>query len=131
VPIYFAGANSVAFQIAGLLHPRLRTARLAGELHAVFRERGSAIPALMREIGRAREVTFRAAGEGTGKEIDLDVFDARYTHLILWHKPSGRVAGAYRLAWTQDILPTGGVRGLYTSTLFRFDPAFSGAWASR
>ena len=212
VPIYFAGANSLAFQIAGLVHPRLRTARLPGELlnkrgshvevrigtpipgaelkrygsveratsylrartymlshhqaaspvrfrrevpahaivpfqnteltgeinrlreagqvvvenesYAVFRERGSAIPALMREIGRAREVAFRAAGEGTGKELDLDVFDSSYTHLILWHKPSARIAGSYRLAWTQDILPTQGIRGLYTSTLFRFSPAF-------
>jgi hypothetical protein len=48
----------------------------------------------MREIGRARELTFRAAGEGTGKDLDLDIFDAHYTHLILCHKPSGRVAGS-------------------------------------
>jgi hypothetical protein len=81
----------------------------------------------MREIGRAREVTFRAAGEETGKDLDLDIFDAHYTHLILWHKPSGCVAGSYRLAWTQDILPGSGVRGLYTSTLFRFAPAFFSA----
>jgi putative hemolysin len=209
VPIYFAGANSLAFQIAGLLHPGLRTARLAGELlnkrgsqvavrigasigagelikqgsverataylrartyvlshhrinrprpettyskvvpfqifglnaeiehlkqegrvvvenesYAVFRARGDAIPALMREIGRARELAFRATGEGTGKDLDLDVFDASYTQLILWHKASERIAGSYRLAWTQDILPASGMRGLYTSTLFRFAPAF-------
>ena len=40
VPIYFAGANSLAFQIAGLLHPRLRTVRLAGEL---LNKRGSQV----------------------------------------------------------------------------------------
>src|SRR4051812_12125409 len=40
VPIYFAGANSLAFQIAGLLHPKLRTAGLAGEL---LNKRGSQV----------------------------------------------------------------------------------------
>jgi hypothetical protein len=94
------------------------------ESYAVFRARGSAIPALMREIGRAREVAFRATGEGTGKDLDLDSFDASYTQLILWHKESRCVAGSYRLAWTQDVLPASGIQGLYTSTLFRFAPEF-------
>ena len=40
VPIYFAGANSLAFQIAGFVHATLRTARLAGEL---FNKRGSQV----------------------------------------------------------------------------------------
>ena len=53
------------------------------ESYAVWRTRGSAIPALMREIGRAREIAFRATGEGTGKDLDLDSFDASYTQLIL------------------------------------------------
>ena len=89
----------------------------------VFRERGSALPASCGKSARSR-ADFSRGGGGTGKEIDLDVFDSRYTHVVLWHKPNGRVAGAYRLAWTQDILSTAGPRGLYTSTLFRFDPAF-------
>jgi hypothetical protein len=90
------------------------------ESYVVFRARGSDIAALMREIGRARELAFRAAGEGTGKYLDLDSFDRSYTHLVLWHKASERIAGSYRLAWTQDTLPVSGVRGLYTSILFRF-----------
>jgi hypothetical protein len=39
------------------------------------------IPWLMREIGRLREVTFRQVGEGTGKSIDLDIYDDYYLHL--------------------------------------------------
>src|SRR5258708_40200788 len=97
---------------------------IENESYTVLRERGSAIPVLLNEVGRAREIAFRAVGEGTGNALDLDAFDPGYTHLILWHKQSARVAGAYRLVWTQDVLPTQGIRGLYTSTLFRFAPAF-------
>ncbi len=230
LPLYFKGENSLGFQIAGLIHPRLRTARLPGELlnkrnrtvevrvgslikaselrsfastekatdyvrartymlghrkqsglsadprvsnrlplftnlktvkrplpvsplpeqtisrsdlerelagvdaagntivenneYAVYLERGDKIPALIQEIGRLREVTFRAAGEGTGKVHDIDHFDPYYQHLILWHKESRQIAGSYRLAWTADVLPKFGISGLYTSTLFRFHPAF-------
>ena len=231
LPLYFKGENSLAFQVAGLIHPRLRTARLPGELlnkrnctvevrvgslikaselrafastgkatdyvrartymlgyrnqalrsstppmlkhlplfshrkvvklpapmrpspqqqlvprsdlkrelaalasagqvivqnsdYAVYLEHGDKVPALLQEIGRLREITFRAAGEGTGKVSDLDGFDPYYQHLILWHKASCTVAGSYRLAWTADILPKFGISGLYTSTLFRFQPAF-------
>lgn len=42
------------------------------------------IPAMMREIGRQRELTFRAVGEGTNLPFDLDEYDKHYHHLILW-----------------------------------------------
>lgn len=218
LPVYFGGENSLAFQVAGILHPRLRTMRLPGELlnksgrtvevrvgsaitarelsehgseeratsylrartyvlghrsavpssaarirlfpfgnaaqapavaretagvrdeiaglhangscvleapsYAVYAARGNTIPALLREIGRLREITFRAVGEGTGRALDIDQFDSYYTHLILWHKEDAKIAGSYRFACTQDVLPDRGARGLYTSTLFRFSPAF-------
>jgi len=45
-------------------------------------------PALMHEVGRIREITFRHAGGGTGKEIDIDDFDTDTTNpqkqLIVW-----------------------------------------------
>ena len=47
-----------------------------------------------------------------------------YTHLVLWNKEDKRIAGAYRLAWSQDILRHKGTRGHYTPTLFHFSPAF-------
>lgn len=91
---------------------------------AVYLEHGDKIPQLIHETGRLRELTFRNAGEGTGKAVDLDNFDPYYRHLILWHKPSREIAGSYRLAWTTDVLPRFGVGGLYTSSLFRYQPAF-------
>lgn len=82
------------------------------------------IPLLLHEIGRLREKTFRLAGEGTGKEVDLDVFDAHYLHLFLWDKRNQRIAGGYRLGRTDEILRRFGSKGLYTTTLFKFKPAF-------
>lgn len=77
-------------------------------------------PTVLREIGRLREITFRKVGEGTGRSIDLDRFDQHYQHLVVWDREAASVVGAYRLGLTDHILPTLGVDGLYTSTLFRF-----------
>lgn len=210
VPIYFDGHNGPLFQLAGLVHKRLRTALLAHELFrktnqtidirvgsviprrkieacdtdadltGFFRQRtfvlkhrgrtcasdsrlrgsmepiidpidpqdldrevaalppGSVlvdadeflvlharapqIPRTLREIGRLREATFRAAAEGTGKNIDLDTFDYDYTHLWVWNRLKKQVVGAYRLGHTDKILAAKGPGGLYTRTLFNFGP---------
>ena len=90
----------------------------------VYLSNAAAIPRTLQEIGRCREVAFRDAGEGTGEDMDLDRFDGDYLHMFLWHKTGRRVAGAYRLVFTADVLPRSGVSGLYTSTLFKFDPQF-------
>jgi putative hemolysin len=213
VPIYFLGANSVPFQLAGTLHPALRTLSLCrefeklsgttvrlrighpippsvlegyGDAHAathylrsrtfflanrsdskltpalsvatpvhtsvrldssgllanevaalppeceltshrefaVYLASAESIPRTLREIGRCRELAFRRSGEGTGQATDLDHFDEYYQHLFLWSKADSRLAGAYRLAVTADVLPRHGVGGLYTSSLFRFHPQF-------
>jgi hypothetical protein len=79
---------------------------------------------MLAEIGRCRELAFRKVGEGTGKHAGLDRFDEHYQHLFLWNKTDSRLAGAYRLAATSDVLPRFGISGLYTSTLFRFHPHF-------
>jgi putative hemolysin len=91
---------------------------------AVYLLRASEGPHLQQEIGRLREVTFREAGEGTGKRLDLDRFDGHYWHLLLWHKHAQEVVGAYRAGSTAEILAQHGVGGLYTSTLFRYDERF-------
>ena len=82
------------------------------------------IPKVLREIGRCRELTYRQIGEGTGNSIDLDEFDSYYQHMFLWHDEDKRVAGAYRLAATEDVLATRGVKSLYTNTLFHYKPEF-------
>jgi putative hemolysin len=79
---------------------------------------------VLQEIGRLREITFRAAGEGTGEPIDLDSFDAHYLHLFLWNKEKREIVGAYRLGNVQTILARAGRKGLYTDSLFKFSPRF-------
>lgn len=211
VPMHFSGRNSAGFQLAGLVHPRLRTlllpreilnkrgmqvevrfgaplgaqklhgfetpealatalrmqtcalagdaaaktpavpaqsgaalaeavpaellqaeiARLApaqclaqsGEL-AVWLARAAQIPQTLREIGRLRELTFRAVGEGTGRSLDLDEFDAHYEHLFVWHAGQRQIVGAYRLGRIDVIRRSHGVRGLYLATLFDFREPF-------
>jgi putative hemolysin len=212
VPVYFPGRNSLLFQAAGLLHPRLRTAllprellnkqnraielriggpitpkrqadfpdeleltdylrrrtyflasagkkpqlpaeqakpeppraliapldpaRLQGEIDRfaetnhllasgpfdVYVAESFEIPLLLNEIGRLRELTFRAVGEGTGARLDLDPFDHYYQHLFIWQRETREIVGAYRLGATDRILPQFGTRGLYTNTLFRYQP---------
>lgn len=78
--------------------------------------------AVVEEIGRLRELTFRAVGEGTGEATDLDRFDLHYRHIFLWDREERCIAGAYRIGAADEILKTHGVRGLYTSTLFNFKP---------
>jgi putative hemolysin len=77
------------------------------------------IPNLLREIGRLREVTFRAVGEGTNKSIDLDEYDLYYSHLILWDRKAEKIAGAYRVGNGAQIMQHYGKKGFYISSLFR------------
>ncbi|MGC2473234.1 MAG: GNAT family N-acyltransferase [Candidatus Sulfotelmatobacter sp.] len=88
---------------------------------AVYLGMASEVPQLLLEVGRLRELTFRRAGEGTGKTRDLDSFDEYYWHVLLWHKTKQELVGAYRAGSTKEILAEHGISGLYTSTLFRYD----------
>jgi putative hemolysin len=219
VPMYFGGANSALFQLAGIVHPRLRTLLLPHELGnklgarvpvrlgqplapsklaafdtdsqlaahlrlktyllaganatstrsaaqasatertertlepiaaAVDPERlsceietlppemimvssgrmrvycapTSRIPWTLQELGRLREVTFRAVGEGTGRSADIDVFDDYYEHLFIWNTETREIVGAYRIGRTDEISRRFGKRGLYTSTLFDYNELF-------
>jgi putative hemolysin len=89
---------------------------------AAYAARAEEIPNLLEEVGRLREVTFRAAGEGTGRSTDLDRFDSSYWHLVLWNKAKRELVGAYRAANTQEIIAQHGIKGLYTNTLFHYKP---------
>ncbi|MGP0018697.1 MAG: lysophospholipid acyltransferase family protein [Candidatus Sulfotelmatobacter sp.] len=88
---------------------------------AVYLGTAREMPQLLWEVGRLRELTFRGAGEGTGKSRDLDSFDEYYQHIFLWHKTKGELVGAYRAGNTAEILAEHGITGLYTNTLFRYD----------
>jgi putative hemolysin len=210
VPMHFAGANGTLFQLAGLVHPRLRTLLLPQELgnkigariavrigepiastkvaalgddealaahlrlatyllgRASTAQRDAAtrflepliepvdaavidreiaslpaesllvdaggmrvycaaacsLPATLRELGRLRELTFRAVGEGSGRSADLDAFDEHYEHLFIWNVERREIVGAYRLGRTDLIARRLGRRGLYTFTLFEYPELF-------
>ncbi|MBP6017850.1 MAG: lysophospholipid acyltransferase family protein [Burkholderiaceae bacterium] len=206
IPAFIPGHNGLGFQLAGLLHPRLRTALLARELlnksgrrlniHfgapiqpvrldglganqllsflrlrcyglgedqrardgskvlrtqavamsqdasllddevsaldsraclvesgdlQVYCARSELIPHVLQEIGRLREVTFRATGEGTGQAVDIDLYDNYYQHLFVWNRVKRELVGAYRLGHVDHILQRYGSKGLYTQSLFRFN----------
>ena len=77
--------------------------------------------AVMHEIGRLRELTFRQVGEGTGKKRDLDRYDRDYRHLILWDEQELEIAGAYRIGEVSRIQSQLGSRGIYSEELFDYD----------
>jgi putative hemolysin len=85
---------------------------------SVWQATAEQIPRVLREIGRLRELSFRAANEGTGKSMDLDRFDDHYLHLFIWNAEAAEIAGAYRVGATDRILERHGRQGLYSSTLF-------------
>lgn len=205
IPAFIPGRNSPAFQLAGLVHPRLRTAllprellnktgrriavrfgaaiqakrlegldsnqllellrlrcyslgedrprpdtpdistlqpiaspqdpaRLDREIRAlpstclmatggdlqVYCAHAEHIPHTLQEIGRLRELTFRATGEGTGRSTDIDLYDNYYQHLFVWNGVKQELVGAYRLGHVSHILARYGSKGLYTRSLFRF-----------
>ena len=220
LPIHFCGENSLAFQLAGMVHPSLRTAllprellnkqgkrvevrigqpvqtrklrdmsavaftaylqerseilqhrapaatrasvsdhkdggssahevlaeeipaeRLAAELAAlppercllthgnrqVFMAKAQEFPQVLLELGRLRQLAFRAVGEGTDEPRDLDRFDPHYHHLLVWDERDQAIIGAYRVGLVDEILPHHGREGLYIHTLFDVaEPFFSG-----
>ncbi|PIW45400.1 MAG: GNAT family N-acetyltransferase [Zetaproteobacteria bacterium CG12_big_fil_rev_8_21_14_0_65_54_13] len=76
---------------------------------------------IMREIGRLRETSFRAVGEGTGQRRDVDPFDRHCRQIILWDEAEMEIVGAYRLRDTRNPDDS----DLYTGTLFDFQPAMT------
>jgi putative hemolysin len=112
-------AKLVAAELSRLAPDRCLTQN--GDL-AVYLVKANETPRTLQELGRLREVTFRLAGEGTGKRRDLDRFDRYYWHVLLWNKTKRALVGAYRAGNTAEILAEHGVGGLYTSTCFRYDP---------
>ena len=85
-------------------------------------------PNVMREIGRLREIAFRTAGGGTGKEVDIDEFDICencYKQLIVWNPEAQDIIGGYRylLGTDWEIMPNGQPH-LATSHMFHFSEKF-------
>lgn len=85
-------------------------------------------PNVMQEIGRLREIAFREAGGGTGKEVDIDEFDTCercYKQLIVWNPEAEEIIGGYRyLLGTDWEYNDKGQPILATSHMFHFSEKF-------
>lgn len=85
-------------------------------------------PNLMRELGRLREITFRDAGGGTGKELDIDRFDISdppFRQLIVWNPRDKAIVGGYRFIHGKQIpCDLQGCLKSPTATLFHFSDHF-------
>lgn len=83
-----------------------------------------AIPEIIKEIGRLREITFREVGEGTNKSTDIDEYDLYYNHLFIWDTEENRIAGAYRIGKGKEISAIYGINGFYINSLFKIKKDF-------
>jgi hypothetical protein len=90
----------------------------------VFCTPSTEIPQIMNELGRLREITFRAVGEGTNRSLDIDEFDLYYNQLFVWDNQEKQIVGAYRVGKGKEILRRYGVKGFYLQSLFRMNRRF-------
>lgn len=93
---------------------------LQSKNYEVFLAKREVIPNILNEIGRLREITFRAVGEGTNNSIDLDKFDDHYHHLFLWIMTLEKLPEPIEWEWAVRFSPITGS----TDFIFRI---FSGS----
>ena len=128
-PVFSTQASIAHPESPSVLHSALKQQTLLGETpdgKSIFLCRGKIESVILREIGRLRELSFRAVGEGTGNKRDTDKFDHYYYHLVLWDKDALEIVGAYRFCDTQKVISEQGMEGLYTNSLFAFDENMNG-----
>ena len=92
-----------------------------GKTIYLWQRNGQEDAPLLRELGRLREIAFRAVEEGSGKRRDTDSYDDDYLHLILWDEDDLEIVGAYRFMPTAMQIEKRGVEGLYSYSLFHYD----------
>jgi len=84
-------------------------------------------PNTLLEIGRLREVTFRASGGGTGEEMDLDEYDTGeicYKQLIVWSPAEKEIVGGYRFILCDEAIDSEGIIHLSTTHYFDYTKRF-------
>ncbi|WP_259565408.1 lysophospholipid acyltransferase family protein [Enterobacter sichuanensis] len=92
-----------------------------GKTIYLWQRNGQEDAPLLRELGRLREIAFRAVEEGSGKRRDTDRYDDDYLHLILWDDEDLEIVGAYRFMPTASQVERHGLEGLYSYSLFHYD----------
>ena len=85
-------------------------------------------PNVMKEVGRLREIAFRAAGGGTGKSMDIDEYDIMpnpYKQLIVWNPEAEEILGGYRYLFGDEVeYDEHGKPLLATAHMFDFSEKF-------
>lgn len=85
-------------------------------------------PNVLKEIGRLREIAFRAAGGGTGQSVDLDEYDLMenpYQQLIVWNPDAEEILGGYRYLLGNEVeFDKEGRPVLATAHMFNFSEKF-------
>lgn len=85
-------------------------------------------PNVMKEVGRLREIAFRAAGGGTGKSMDIDEYDTMpnpYKQLIVWNPEAEEILGGYRYLFGDEVeYDEHGKPVLATAHMFDFSEKF-------
>ena len=83
---------------------------------------------MMKEIGRLREIAFRAAGGGTGKAMDIDEYDVMenpYKQLVVWNPEAEEILGGYRYLLGDEVqFDEHGKPVLATAHMFNFSEVF-------
>ncbi|TVQ75699.1 MAG: GNAT family N-acetyltransferase [Flavobacteriales bacterium] len=102
-----------------------KTNKAGNELYVITAKNS---PNVMREVGRLREITFRAAGGGTGLDCDIDHYDTAekgFKQLILWDPEDEQIIAGYRYlnCWELDF-ERGEEKFLATAHLLKFSPTF-------
>ena len=85
-------------------------------------------PNTLLEIGRLREITFRASGGGTGDPFDIDDFDTHkncYQQLIVWSPEDEEIIGGYRFIKCAEAIDEDGKIHLSTAHYFNFNTEFT------
>ncbi len=104
----------------------MRKTRNGNNLIYIFEHSNS--PNLIKELGRLRELTFRDAGGGTGKALDIDHFDINenpFMQLIVWNPNDKEIVGGYRFKHGSEFkTDASGEISSPTSELFQFSEKF-------
>src|SRR5690554_5999972 len=96
--------------------------------HRIYDFSAHEAPNLLREVGRLRELSFRSAGGGTGKELDLDDYDTSevpYRQLIVWDPSEKEILGGYRYIMGNEVKKNAkGEIEIATAKMFHFSETF-------
>jgi hypothetical protein len=112
--------------LADLRHCRFVKKTRKGE-NEIYRFYNPEAPHLLFEVGRLRELTFRAAGGGTGKAADIDDHDTGpfpCEQLIVWDPAAQEIVGGYRLIHGKRAIDAEGQLQLSSAALFSFSEKF-------